>query len=318
MSTAVLQPLALDLQLPWVVDATQEEKFKRMLRRLLYPLLLLFVSIPFLPVFELKYEPKEPETVTTVILKPVEVTPYVPEEPKVQPKPVPKAAPKKAEEASASPKLITKQKVKPKRETENNVAHSQGLNELSSQLALIRGKLDINRLQTKNVTSSKLGTAVVTNKEFLGKDGGARRSDGIEVSDEMLSGDSAALGEYTSTSVDGTGLGDAFESSLIAHRSTKKGERDMESVRRTLEGAKARVASEYHIARREHPELEGKFIFEIIIEPDGAISQAKLVTSELGLAGLEQSILSRIRTLNFGAKEVLRTHVTYTYNFFPS
>lgn len=317
MTTAALQPLSLEVKLPWETDEGQENKFKNMLRRVLAPLLLLFVVIPFLPVFELSYEPREPEVTTTVVLKPVEVTPFEPEPPKVQPKPQP-VAKKEPDKAAASPKLQTKQKVKPKLEPKQRVEQSQGLNELSNQLAMLRGSLDIDRLQKKNVTSSKLGEAKVSNREFLGKDGAAKRSDGIEVTDEMLSGSSAGLGEYTSTSVDGSGLGEAFESSLAAHRSSKSGERDFESVRRTLEGAKSRIFAEYNVARRENPDLEGRVIFEIVIEPSGNISKLRLITSELGVAQLEQRIMDRVRSLNFGAEEVRTARIQYTFTFFPS
>lgn len=315
-STTALQPLALDLKLPWVVDSRQEDRFIKMLLRLLIPLFLLFFLVPFLPVFDLEYEPKEPAVTTTVILKPVEVTPFVPPKPKVKPEPQPEQ--KKAPVQEASPKLVTKQKVKPKVEPKKSVDKSQGLNELSSQLSALRGTLDIARLQTKNVTTSKLGEAKVSTRNFLGQDGAARRSDGVEVSDDMLSGSSTGLGEYRSTSVDGTGRGQAYKSNFSSDRSSKRGERDIESVRRTLERAKSRMFTDYNVARRNYPNLEGKFIFEILIEPSGRISQARLLTSELGVKSLEKSILDKIKSLNFGSQDVLKTKVKYTFNFFPS
>jgi len=230
--------------------------------------------------------------------------------PKVKPEPQPEQ--KKAPVQEASPKLVTKQKVKPK------VEPKKGLNELSSQLSALRGTLDIARLQTKNVTTSKLGEAKVSTRNFLGQDGAARRSDGVEVSDDMLSGSSTGLGEYRSTSVDGTGRGQAYKSNFSSDRSSKRGERDIESVRRTLERAKSRMFTDYNVARRNYPNLEGKFIFEILIEPSGRISQARLLTSELGVKSLEKSILDKIKSLNFGSQDVLKTKVKYTFNFFPS
>ncbi len=315
MSANVLQPLALELGLPWSADSRQEDKFVRMLLRFLIPLFLLFFIVPFLPVFEQTFEPPEPTVTTTVILKPVEVVPVKPEKPKPKPKPVP-VVKKKVKEAS--PKLVTRQKVKPKREPKKSLEKSQGLNQLSSQLSALRGTLDIARLQTKNVTTSKLGEAKVSTRDFLGQDGGVRRSDGIEVSDDMLSGTSTGLGEYRSTSVDGTGKGRAALSNSSSHRSSKRGERDIESVRRTLERAKSRMFTEYNIARRNNPDIEGRYVFEIMIEPSGEISQANLVISELGVSSLESAILNKIRSLNFGAKDVIRTRVKYTFNFFPS
>ena len=316
MSTNTLQPLALELSLPWAGDSQQDDKFIRMLLRFLIPLFLLFFLVPFLPVFERTQEPPEPTVTTTVILKPVEVIPVEPEKPKPKPKPKPVVTKKKVREAS--PKLVTRQKVKPKVEPKKSLEKSQGLNQLSSQLSALRGTLDIARLQTKNVTTSKLGEAKVSTRDFLGQDGGARRSDGIEVSDEMLSGSATGLEGYRSTSVNGTGKGQSKFTNSSAHRSSKRGERDIESVRRTLERAKSRMFAEYNIARRNNPDIEGRYVFEIMIEPSGEISQANLVISELGVSSLETAILDKIRQLNFGAKDVLRTRVKYTFNFFPS
>ncbi|MBX2808575.1 MAG: AgmX/PglI C-terminal domain-containing protein [Cellvibrionaceae bacterium] len=76
--SAVFQPIALDLVLPWEPDAAQEEKFKRLLKRLLIPLLLLFFIIPWLPAIESVFEETEIDSsVTQIILPPVEPDPVL-------------------------------------------------------------------------------------------------------------------------------------------------------------------------------------------------------------------------------------------------
>jgi len=323
MSAAVL-PLALDLELPWTQDEKQEQKFQRILKRILIPLLLLMLAIPWLPVFELSYKEREPmEEVTTVMLEPLpeEILPPppIPETPtkSLKSKPVKEVK----EEPQPSPKMVTNekpQKVKPKQLGENAMEKSQGLNELSNQLTALRGSLDLARLQKRNVTRSTQGEVRENKREFLGKDGAVKRSDGIDVDEKLLVSGNPGLATYTSTSVDGLGLGDAPVSTLASHTSYKKGQRDMESIRRTLERAKSSVHSLYQQALHDHPNLAGKFTFKLVIQPDGSISQLSLLASELDLDELERSILERIRAVNFGAKEVSPTVVEYKFVFLPS
>jgi len=320
MSTA-MYPLALELNLPWDVDENQEQKFQRTLKRLLIPLLVLFILIPWLPVFDLSYvEQESDEVVTTVMLKPLEqVAPPVPEKKveTVKPKAAAKTNP---DQPLPSPKMahMKEQKVKTKQDSENAMKQSQGLNELSSQLSALRGSLDIARLQTRNVTTSTQGEVKRNSREFLGKDGAVKRSDGIDVDENLLVSNNAGLAAYESTSIDGLGLGDAPVSTLASHSSFKQGQRDMESIRRTLERTKSSVYSLYQQALLENPELAGKFTFKLIIEPDGSISNLSLLASELGLSELETNILERIRGVNFGAKEVSPTVVEYKFVFLPS
>lgn len=320
MSAAVM-PLALDLQLPWLVDEKQEQKFQRLLKRFLIPLLVLFIVIPWLPVFELSYEPEDSdEVVTTVLMKPIEVpAPPIPEQ-KVEtlkPKPVAAVEP---DQPKPSPQMAQEkpQNIKVKQDSENAMDKSRGLNELSTQLSALRGSLDLARLQTRNVTNNTQGEAKTNAREFLGKDGAVQRSDGIEVDEKLVVSNSRGLAAYTSTSVDGLGMGDSPVSTLASHASYKQGQRDMESIRRTLERTKSSVHSLYQQALLDHPDLAGKFTFKLVIEPDGSISNLSLLASELGMAELESRILERIRTVNFGAKEVSPTVVEYKFVFLPS
>ncbi|WP_188150625.1 AgmX/PglI C-terminal domain-containing protein [Teredinibacter waterburyi] len=320
LTNVPLQPLALDLELPWSSNSDQDEKFVRTLKRFLFPLLFFLVLIPWLPVFELSYNERETDqVVTTVVLKPIEVSPPLPEEPLVQTKTVP-VAKEVLDQPRPSPKLAQtkEQKVKPKQDSENAMAQSQGLNELSSQLSALTGSVDVARLQKRNVTSSTQGSVQNNSREFLGKDGAVRRSDGIEVDENLVVSSSAGLAEYTSTSVDGLGLGNAPESTLASYGSSQQGTRDMESIRRTMERTKSNVYALYQQALLQHPDLAGKFSFRLVIEPDGSISKLSLTASELGLKDLENKILERIRSVNFGAKDVSATFIDYTFVFLPS
>src|SRR5690606_16221682 len=93
-----LHAQAFDLVLPWEEDAAQEEKFKKLLKRVLIPFVLLLSILSILPQIEQEYEaPEEAIVKTKIVLEPkvVEV-PKVEEPPKVveRPKPIPKEQPR--------------------------------------------------------------------------------------------------------------------------------------------------------------------------------------------------------------------------------
>ena len=96
------------------------------------------------------------------------------------------------------------------------------------------------------------------------------------------------------------------------------GRRDMESIRRTIENAKGSVYAMYAKALRDHPDLNGKFVFELVVEPDGTVSRLKLIKSDLNMPDLEQKMLNRIGGINFGREDVAPTRVQYTFVMIPS
>lgn len=321
--SANLQPFALELQLPWHADEEREKAFKNILKRVLIPVLILFLLVPWLSQIEKEYVPDETRVQTVVLLDPPKPVPPPPP-PVVQekPKPVPVEPPKVAEPKPApSPKTDDRPKAvakAPTVDTKTSIAKSQGLAELSSQLKSLRGSVDVAKMQKKNVSTNEGGTVAASDRSVLGADNIVRKSEGIVVSEEIMKGELVALAEHQSTEVEGVVGGDANVGSQYSHLSGQTGKRDMESIRRTLEQTKSSVYTLYQRALLDHPDLAGKFTFSIVIEPNGSISNLKLVVSELGIAELENSILARIKQVNFGAKDVSPTRIEYKFVFLPS
>lgn len=330
MSTTY-QPLAFELELPWKSDEQQDEKFQRILRRILILLLLLFIIVPLLNLIEQEYvEPEQvlveakllikpkpkPVPPPPVITKPVEVSPVV-EKPIEKPVEKPVQTPMKApvEQKDDKPKAVAKAPEVSKKES---IARAQGLSDLSKQLNSLRGNVDVSKLRNKNVSEGSIGTYATSDTTVLGAENAARRSGGIQVNDAAMKGDSVALAAHYSTNVEGVIGGDALEGSQLSELSGQAGKRDMESIRRTLEQVKSNVYSLYQQSLLDNPDLAGKFTFKIVIQPDGSISDLRLISSELGIKKLESDILARIKRVNFGAKDVLPTTVEYKFVFLPS
>lgn len=318
---ALNQPFALELQLPWHTDEEREKAFKDTLKKILVPLLLLFLIVPWLGLFDSEKPPEESRIETKLILEPPKpvVQPVVQEKPaptpveppKVveQPKPVPQ--PKIENRPAPVPKAPTV-------DTKTQIAKAQGLSELSSQLKSLRGSVNVAKMQNKNVSTNVGGTVAAADRSVLGADNVVRKSGGIEVNEEIMKGDNVALAEHQSTEVEGVIGGDSLVDSQYSHLSGQAGKRDMESIRRTLEQTKSSVYSLYQRALLDNPDLAGKFTFSIVIEPNGSVSNLKIVASELGITELENSILARIKQVNFGAKDVSPTAVEYKFVFLPS
>ncbi|HTF98607.1 MAG TPA: AgmX/PglI C-terminal domain-containing protein [Cellvibrio sp.] len=323
MSTTY-QPYALELALPWSGHKEREDAFRKILKRVLIPLLLLCLIFPWLALFETEEVPPEPKIMTKILLdppKPVKPPPPPPQVVREEPKPVP-VKPAKTPEAP-KPKAVPKSQPAPvakapKVDARTQVAQSQGLSELSSQLKSLRGSVNVARMQNKNVSINEGGTVAASDRSVLGSENASRKSDGIVVNENVMRGESVALAQHQSTKVEGVVGGDSEVTSELGQLSGQSGKRDMESIRRTLEQAKGNVYSLYQRALLDHPNLSGKFTFKIVIEPNGSISTVKLVASELGISDLEQRILERIRQVNFGAKDVPPTAVEYKFVFLPS
>lgn len=309
-----LEPMSLDLSLPWQVDEQREKAFKDILKRFLLPLLLLFIVVPFLPSIDLGFNEDEDAPIRTqVLLEPIIEPEPEPVAPKVQPKP----KPVKPVTPVAQPTPAPAPAPAPEVDLKKSIAESQGLAALSSQLSAMRGAVDVTRLQNKNLTDSDAGKVAKAERARLGHKL-ASRSDNTVVDNKVMQGDITTLAAHEAAAVEGVSMNGMPGGSPNSHLSGQLGRRDMESIRRTLEEAKGNVYALYQKALLENPGLTGEFTFELVIEPDGSISDLTLLVSELGIMELERSILDRIKSVRFSVMDVPPTVVEYRFVFLPS
>lgn len=302
MSTAVHphDHLALDIELPWSGNPGQEDKFKKLVKKFVGPFMALLLVIPFIPDFGADTDVEE-KVVTQVILEP--------------PKPVEVEPPKPTE----APKQRTQNKkpnAKPKTGTQTG---AQGMAALSKQLSSLRSSLDMSKLQKKNIVKSNDGQAKRSTRALLGKDSANRSSGGLKAAAISVNAKGATLAEHRGTDIESPLMAMANpDRAQYQYDPNKNGMRDMESIRRVFERHKGAVYSLYNKALRTDPELSGKFVFSLLIKPDGSVTNVKVVASDLANKKLEQKFLQKIRTINFGADDVEPTAVEYTYAFIPS
>lgn len=99
---------------------------------------------------------------------------------------------------------------------------------------------------------------------------------------------------------------------------SRAGQRDEASVRRIFEQSKSSASALYNRALRKNPTMSGRVTFEVVIAPNGQVTEARIVDSQLNDAALERKLLLKVRSLQFGAQNVAVLKLTYSYDFLPS
>ncbi len=115
----------------------------------------------------------------------------------------------------------------------------------------------------------------------------------------------------------GSGTGGGVGGAL-AKGGSGKASRSIEEIKLVFERHKGAIYAIYNRALREEPTLQGKVVLELKIAPSGQVIDCRIVSTELKAAELEAKLLARIRSFDFGAKDVDQMVVTWPVDFLPS
>src|SRR5215470_3270230 len=80
-------------------------------------------------------------------------------------------------------------------------------------------------------------------------------------------------------------------------------------------------ASFYRLYNRElhnNPALKGQMVLRLTIEPDGSVSMCVLQSTDMDAPDLATQVVGRVRTINFGAKDVPAVTIMYPIDFLPA
>ena len=99
--------------------------------------------------------------------------------------------------------------------------------------------------------------------------------------------------------------------------SARLGGRSDDAIRQVMDRNKGAIFAIYNRALRKNPALEGKLVFEMVVNPAGTVTELTLLSSELEDDALSRKILARIRMIQFGAEDVSSTRVNYSFDFLP-
>jgi outer membrane biosynthesis protein TonB len=114
------------------------------------------------------------------------------------------------------------------------------------------------------------------------------------------------------------GEGGGGKGGQLTRGNSGKATRSIEDIKLVFERNKGAIYAIYNRALRDDPALQGKVVLELKIAPSGAVEALRIVSSELKAEDLEKKLLARIRSFDFGAKDVDVMVVTWPVDFLPS
>lgn len=302
-----------DSMLPWSSTEQEDRYFRKILRNSLIGFAVFAIVVPFLPVPEITREQKEtlPPQLARVILEKKELPKPVPVKPKPKPKEEKKPEVKK-EQLKEQPKPEPKPVDAVKQAKEK--AAISGVLAFQDDLAEMRDSVDVEDLAKQNLDrgetqAAKSERSIITSRAKSASGGIQTAALSRDTGGSALSGkeDTKVTSEFDQLAKkQGSSAGSA-----------EAGGRSDQSVRRVIDQNKGAIFAIYNRALRKDPTLQGKFVFELLIEPDGSISEAKLISSDLNNPDLERKILSRVRLIRFPSGNVIKTRLNYSFDFLP-
>ena len=76
-----------------------------------------------------------------------------------------------------------------------------------------------------------------------------------------------------------------------------------EEIQIVFDRYKASFYRLYNRELRNNPTLKGQMVLRLTIEPDGSVSMCVLQSTDMDAPDLATQVVSRVKTMNFGAKE---------------
>ena len=318
MSIAIGGP---ELLLPWESSAEEDKRFRRILGWLAGLFLVLAIVVPLLPVPDLQppQTQPEPQHLAQVILEPVALPEPEPPPPKPRPKPVAKAPPEvKPVPREALPREVPEPVPEPAPVTPEQAraeAAVAGVLAFQDDLQSLRENVDVSTLEQVQL-SRGAATAETIERDII-TSGARAGSGGIRTSELSRDTGGVALSGAETMKVQSTIGGAGTRADQPQSQSAQLGGRSDESIRREMDRNKGAIFAIYNQALRRNPLLQGKLVFEMVIDGSGSIDQISLLDSELGDEELTRKILARIRMIRFPAEDVLTTRVNYSFDFLP-
>jgi hypothetical protein len=91
-----------------------------------------------------------------------------------------------------------------------------------------------------------------------------------------------------------------------------------EEIQIVFDRYKASLYRLYNRELRNDPTLRGQMVLHLTIEPDGTVSMCELMSTDMNAPLLVDQVLGRVRTFDFGAKDVAAITIFYPIDFLPA
>ena len=307
-----METLYRTYQLPWEMAQDQDDRFTKLLQRVILAVLVLCVIVPWLPVFE--PDPSEIKEVPPRFAKLLlEKAPPPPPPPPVEKKVVEdKPLPEKAEKVVEN-KPEPVETPKPKEEV-REAASQAGLLPFAEQLAELRDS-SLDNVMGNNDLNESAGEAARTERSVIASKAG-QGSGGIVTSGMSRdTGGGGLQGRGTTRVAAPVALADSGPK-------VKKGgagpSRSREEIELVFEKNKGAIFALYNRALRRNPTLQGKLVLRLTISPSGQVTDCVIDSSELNDPEMERKLVQRVKLFRFDAKDVATVTTTKPIDFFPA
>ena len=163
------------------------------------------------------------------------------------------------------------------------------------------GENSVGRPERSMVTTSAPGSSGGINLSDISRDVGGG-GDGIE---------GVAVSRVASSIGGGEGPDRPLSAGVAAGRTD-------EEIQIVFDRYKAALYRMYNRELRKDPTLRGQMILRLTIEPDGSVSMCELQSSDMNAPMLSQQVVDRVKTFDFGAKDVAAMTIIYPIDFLPA
>src|SRR6266576_872460 len=183
------------------------------------------------------------------------------------------------------------------------------------------GKPSARSLLTSNTPGSSGGINVASLSRSVGGGGGGGGGNGIG----GVGGRGTGAGGSGGGGIGGVGVGRAVSPIAPitgADRPKARGgpgaARTDEEIQIVFDRYQASFYRLYNRELRNNPALKGQMVLRLTIEPDGSVSMCVLQSTDMDAPDLATQVVSRVKTINFGAKDVPAVTIVYPIDFLPA
>jgi TonB family protein len=197
-------------------------------------------------------------------------------------------------------------------------AAASGLLAMSDQLAELRD-LDVKTNVPAKSLNAGAGERTRVDRSLLTAKVGTG-SGGIAVGEASkgFGGGSTGLKGNATARVSSTTVAAGAAAEAQRSGSSVKAARTREEIELVFDKNKSAIYALYSRALRENPALQGKVVLEVTIAPSGQVTDARIVSSELGDPELERKLVARVKMFQFEDRDVAVMTTTKPIEFFPA
>jgi hypothetical protein len=318
-------------RMPWSRLGEDDSRFRRLLSKTLLIALVAGVVMPLIPLPQ--PTPEEtlelPERVVRFIElgahRPLPPPPAVEENKPQKPEPTPDPvlaneptpeAPPPVDAPAPAPEVAPRQRAQAAgilafSESLATIAERRPAAQIGSAARVSNAGAGDSRLPSRSLVTSLApgssgGINLASLSRQVGGDGGGGGS---------LAGVEA--GRVQNTIGGGTGPGGASGTGDRTWAGGAAGRTD-EEIQIVFDRYKASLYRLYNRELRNVPTLRGQMVLRLTIEPNGVVSFLELVSSDMDAPALATQVLERVRTFDFGAKDVAAITIVYPIDFLPA